>query len=49
MDADVKAVLGLGYLQAAISRLYNPQYYLDYGRVFLERFQAAPVARELSG
>lgn len=38
-----------GYLQAAISRLYNPQYYLDYGRKFLERYQAAPVARELSG
>jgi thiamine kinase-like enzyme len=38
-----------GYLQATISRLYNPQYYLDYGRKFLERFQAAPAAREFSG
>lgn len=30
-----------GYLQAAISKLYTPQYYLDYGRRHLERCLAA--------
>jgi thiamine kinase-like enzyme len=30
-----------GYLQAGISRLFTPQYYLEYGRRHLDRFQAA--------
>src|SRR6185369_5714393 len=38
-----------GYLQSCISRLNSPQYYRDYGRKFLDRFLAAPAARELVG
>ena len=30
-----------GYLQAGISRLYTPDYYLDYGKKHLDRFLAA--------
>lgn len=30
-----------GYLQACISQLYTPAYYLDYGRKYLDRFLAA--------
>jgi thiamine kinase-like enzyme len=36
-----------GYLQSAISGLNSPQHYLDRGREFLDRFLAAPVAKEL--
>jgi thiamine kinase-like enzyme len=35
-----------GYLQSAISPLYNPQHYRDYGRRFLDRVLSAPVAKE---
>ena len=38
-----------GYLQSAISPLYNPQHYRDYGRRFLDRVLSAPVAKELTG
>ncbi len=38
-----------GYLQSAISPLYNPQHYRDYGRRFLDRVLSAPAARELMG
>ena len=30
-----------GYLQAALSKLHTPQYYLDYGRRHLDRFATA--------
>lgn len=30
-----------GYVQSAVSRLYNAQHYQDYGRRFLDRFLAA--------
>jgi amino acid transporter/thiamine kinase-like enzyme len=36
-----------GYLQSAHSTLHPPQYYLDYGRRFLDRFLSAPIAKEL--
>ena len=36
-----------GYLQAAISKLHSPQYYLDYGRRHLDRCLAA--ARTMNG
>ncbi len=36
-----------GYLQAALSKLHTPQYYLDYGRRHLDRFLAAAPAAGL--
>jgi thiamine kinase-like enzyme len=37
-----------GYLQSAISPLYNPQHYRDYGRRFLDRVLSAPAAKEVA-
>lgn len=36
-----------GYLQSAISSLYSPQHYRDYGRRFLDRFLAASTSCDL--
>ncbi len=36
-----------GYLQAGISKLYSPSYYLDYGRTHLDRFLGAASAEAI--
>jgi len=38
-----------GYLQSAVSRLYTPQHYQDYGRRYLDRALSAAVANEVAG